>query len=149
MEELYNARNTVRDILRRRGYLLAPEDETETYMDMCNTFATSTRPSGLATRPSGLTMVAMHETQRTLIAVIFHILFEKPKEKVGIACMRQYNKILKNAAVSRAILVTQHGLTHSSLKKLEKKREHLYIEHFTLKSLAVNILKHHLVGLTL
>jgi len=132
MEELYTARATLRDVLRRRGYLLQPSEQSESYGDMCNTVAVS---------PGALTMVAMHGAARTLLAVVFHL----PAEKVGIACMRHYSKALKDAAIGRAILVTQHGLTHSSLKKLAKKRVHLHMEHFTVRALAVNILEHHLV----
>lgn len=92
--------------------------------------------------PAKLTVVASHEADNSLIAALFHVHFNKTKEKLGVGCVRQYARLLSRMGIYRAVLVS-HGLT--PLANRELSAHNVKLEPFLFKELAVNILEHDLV----
>ena len=131
MNDVYAVRQTVCAMLRIRGYTVPEEVLRQTPEDVAQLFVHG---------PAKLTIVA--QSDDTLVAALFHVQFNKTKEKLGVGCVRQYARILHKMGIYKAILVS-HGLTPLANRELTAHSVHL--EPFLFKELVVNILEHKLV----
>lgn len=131
MNDLYAVRQTVCAMLRIRGYSVPEEVLQQTPEDVAHLFVHA---------PAKLTIVAQNND--TLVAALFHVQFNKTKEKLGVGCVRQYARILHKMGIYKAILVS-HGLTPLANRELTAHSVHL--EPFLFKELVINILEHKLV----
>lgn len=134
MNEVYAARRTVCAMFAIRGYTVPPEVLEQTPEDVASIYVQG---------PARLTIVATSNTDPpTLIAALFHVHFNKTKEKLGVGCVRQYARILHKMGIYKALLVS-HGLT--PLANRELTAHMVQLEPFYFKELIVNILEHKLV----
>lgn len=133
MNELYNARRTVCAMFTIRGYTVHGPILDQTPDDVMSLFVH---------HPSKLTIVASNASDNTLIAALFHIHFNKTKEKLGVGCVRQYARLLGKMGIYKAVLVS-HGLT--PLANRELTAHAVKLEPFLFKEIIINILEHHLV----
>jgi DNA-directed RNA polymerase I, II, and III subunit RPABC1 len=133
MNDVYSARRTVCDMFAVRGYTVPPEVVHQTPEDVMTLYVH---------QPAKLTIVALHNEDNTLIAALFHVHFNKTKEKLGVGCVRQYARLLNKLGIGRAVLVS-YGLT--PLANRELTAHSVKLEPFSFKELAVNILEHDLV----
>ena len=133
MNDVYAARRTVCAMLTIRGYSVPPEVMQQTPEDVMSLYIHN---------PSKLTIVALHPSDDGLIAALFHVHFNKIKEKLGVGCVRQYARLLGKMGIYKALLVS-HGLT--PLANRELTAHAVKLEPFLFKELIVNILEHDLV----
>lgn len=132
MNEVFSARRTVCSMLNIRGYNVDPAYMNQTPEDVVALYVHN---------PAELTIVAQ-AGDGSLIAALFHVHFNKIKEKLGVGCVRQYARILHKMSIYKAILVS-HGLTPLASRELTQHMVHM--EPFLFKELIVNILEHRLV----
>jgi DNA-directed RNA polymerase I, II, and III subunit RPABC1 len=134
MNDVYAVRQTVCDMLTIRGYAVPPEVRAQTPEQVAHLFVHS---------PSRLTIVAQScDGTGHLIAALFHMHFNKTKEKLGVGSVRQYARVLYKMGIYKAILVS-HGLTPLANRELTAHSVHL--EPFLFRELVGNILNHKLV----
>lgn len=133
MNELYSARRTVCAMFAVRGYTVFGNVLDQTPEDVMALFVH---------HPSKLTIVASSVQDNSLIAALFHIHFNKTKEKLGVGCVRQYARLLEKMGFTKAVLVS-HGLTPLAYRELTAHA--VKLETFLFKELIVNILEHDLV----
>lgn len=117
-----------------RGYVVSSEVLQQTPEDVAHMYVNF---------PAKLTIVATSGAEEpTLIAALFHVHFNKTKEKLGVGCVRQYARILNKMGIQKALLVS-HGLT--PLANRELTQHMVQLEPFYFRELIVNILEHKLV----
>ena len=134
MNDVYAVRKTVCAMLAIRGYTVPEEVTQQTPEDVNRLFIHS---------PAKLTIVAQSSSDPDrLIAALFHVHFNKTKEKLGVGCVRQYARILQKMGIKNAILVS-HGPTPLASRELTAHSVHM--EPFLFQELVVNILEHKLV----
>ena len=133
MNDVFCARRTVCAMFTIRGYQVPEHVLQQTPEDVLSLYVHN---------PSKLTIVAKHYQDDTLIAALFHVHFNKTKEKLGVGCVRQYARLLGKMGIYKALLVS-HGLT--PLANRELTAHAVKLEPFLFRELIVNILEHDLV----
>lgn len=131
---LFRVRRTVLKMLQERSYMVS---EDQLSMDSEGFVA----QFGQTPKRADLTILAEHETDPEDQIFVFF----PEEEKVGVKTVKQYSLMMRDASVTRAILVVKQGMTPFAKTALQEMSDGFLIEHFRDAELLVNITEHKLV----